>query len=486
MQRVVIWTVMSTLALACGDDGDSDGVAGTPAAAGAQAAGASAGTSVSGSGAVAGTTAGAAAGVSAGSAGAAAGTTAGTVAGMTAGTVAGMGAAGTAAEVDAGTDSGMQTPTATVCSTPVPNMNPGNECPSGDPVALKATLISDALSRPVFVTAAPGDNERLFVVERGGAIRIIDSTGALLATPFIDVPMVTPTSRANDERGLLGMAFHPDYPEDPRFFVNYTAGADANTVVRSFEVSADDPNLADSSKGSTVVMIDQPYGNHNGGMVAFGPDGCLFVGTGDGGLANDPLSAGQDMGTPLGKILRFDVDNPSSAAPGNMTGGNPHIWDYGIRNAWRFSFDRETGDLYIGDVGQDAWEEISVEAAGTGHKNYGWSIAEGNHCSGCNLADYEPAVDEYPHGGGDDCVIGGYVYRGSAIPSLVGWYLHADNGSNRVRAFVWNGSGRCGDRTLEITSQLSVSGDITSFGEGADGELYLTTISGNLYKIEAQ
>jgi glucose/arabinose dehydrogenase len=194
-------------------------------------------------------------------------------------------------------------------------------------------------------------------------------------------------------------------------------------------------------------------------------------------------------------MLRLDVDNPDATAPGNLPGGFAHIWDYGLRNPWRFSFDRNTGDLYIGDVGQGAWEEIDVEPAGSGQKNYGWPAAEGNHClsGGCTLSNYEPAVDEYPHASGNDCVVGGYVYRGSAIPSLQGYYVYGDNGPGAggrrtIRAFVWDGNGRCGDETIELSSRdnITLAGEIASFGEDNAGELYITTTSGQLYKLQAQ
>jgi glucose/arabinose dehydrogenase len=223
-------------------------------------------------------------------------------------------------------------------------------------------------------------------------------------------------------------------------------------------------------------------------MLAFGPDGCLFLGSGDGGGSGDPNGNGQRTDTPLGKILRVDVDNPTTAAPGNLAGaGYPHIWDYGIRNPWRFSFDRMTGDLYIGDVGQGAWEEVDVEPKGSGGHNYGWNEAEGNHCYGgsCTLGDFVGAVDEYAHANNDNCVVGGYVYRGTRIPSLQGWYLHADNGSNRIRAFVWDGAGACRPFTLSDRDSISVDGDITSFGEDAAGEIYVVT-STSVYRIDPQ
>jgi glucose/arabinose dehydrogenase len=240
-------------------------------------------------------------------------------------------------------------------------------------------------------------------------------------------------------------------------------------------------------------------------MVAFGADDCLYVGAGDGGGRDDQHGAtgnGQDMDVLLGKMLRIDVDDHENNAPGNMTGAATHVWDIGLRNPWRFSFDRMTGDLYIGDVGQDAREEVNVEAAGDGGKNYGWRIAEGSICrpdgmSGGDNSDcvqgelanmFEMPVTEYMHGGGDDCIVGGYVYRGSAIPSLQGWYLYADNGGGKkIRAFTWDGQGTCGKEPILLSERdsLSPAGDITSFGEDNAGELYITTLAGNLYRIDA-
>jgi glucose/arabinose dehydrogenase len=308
----------------------------------------------------------------------------------------------------------------------------------------------------------------------------------------------------NGEYGLLGLAFHPDFPEDPRIFLNYTidsAGGDppgsfGRTRVASYEVRSDDPDSVDLATEQVLYEMVQPQGNHNGGMLAFGPDGCLFVGTGDGGNSNDMGSGhssqgnGQDLDNGLGKILRIDQDDPENAPPGNMSGaGEPMIWDYGIRNAWRFSFDRETGDLYIGDVGQGAREEIDVSPKGVGNVNWGWPILEGTACGpigDCDTDGLEPPVHEYGRSGGD-CVIGGYVYRGSEIPSLVGWYIYGDNGPGRhIRALTWDGTSSCDDPLLlHDRDGLDLPSDISSFGEDAQGELYVTTIGGGVYRFEA-
>jgi hypothetical protein len=236
----------------------------------------------------------------------------------------------------------------------------------------------------------------------GGSIVVVDRDGQNLGE-FLDVQV---TSGFN-EQGLLGLAFDPRYQDNGRFFINYTIddGFGVQTRIESYLVSASDPNVADPTSQELLFSFDQPQQNHNGGMLAFGPDGCLFASTGDGGGGNDPNGNGQMLSTPLGKLLRFDPDDPDNGAPGNLSAAVPHIWDYGLRNPWRFSFDRMTGDLYIGDVGQDHWEEVDVEPAGTGQVNYGWKVMEGMHCrgatgapTGCDTSGLTLPVDEYVTG----------------------------------------------------------------------------------------
>ena len=241
------------------------------------------------------------------------------------------------------------------------------------------------LSAPVDVANAGDGSGRLFVVEQGGKIRIVRD-GALVERPFLDIGgRIT----SGGERGLLGLAFHPDYPTDPRFFVDYT-DRDGNTVVSSFRVSATDPDVADPGSESILLHVDQPFANHNGGGLGFGPDGDLYIALGDGGSEGDPQGNGQRLDTLLAKILRIDVDGGAAAgAPYGIpadnpfvgtAGAKPEIWLYGLRNPWRFRFDRQTGDLWIGDVGQDAWEEIDVARAGVGGLDFGWNRTEGFHC----------------------------------------------------------------------------------------------------------
>jgi glucose/arabinose dehydrogenase len=336
----------------------------------------------------------------------------------------------------------------------------------------------------VLVGGAPGDPAtRLFVVEQYGAIQILES-GAALSEPFLDVSDLVSTI---GEQGLLGLAFHPGYAQNGRFFVNYT-NHDGDTVVAEYKRSSD-PNKADPTPVKTLLTIDQPYPNHNGGNVVFGPDGFLYIGMGDGGLADDPNGNGQDPDSKLGKMLRIDVDNYPAAPPGNVPGGDPDVWDLGMRNPWRWSFDACTGDLYIGDVGQDAWEEIDVEPAGEGNKNYGWDVMEGTHChepsSGCDQTGLTMPVIEYPHGA--DCsVTGGFVYRGAAIPNLVGTYFYGDYCTGNIWTFKWK-DGAISEQA-DLTSDLESAGTtISSFGQDTAGELYVCDHEGgHVYRIDAE
>ena len=334
------------------------------------------------------------------------------------------------------------------------------------------------LSSPLFVTAPPGDEDRLFIVEQGGRIRIFEN-GALNAVPFLDVSAIT---TAGGERGLLGLAFHPDYANNGWFYINHTgassvcAGAAGCTIVARYTVSGD-ADLADAGSREEIIEIAQPFSNHNGGCVAFGPDGYLYIGMGDGGSGGDPQNNGQNGGALLGKILRLDVD---SGLPYSIPADNPfvgvgafldEIWAYGVRNPWRFSFDRATDDLWIGDVGQNAWEEIDFQpAASAGGENYGWRLMEGAHCynppSNCDPGGLTYPIWEYNHSG--QCsVTGGYVYRGTAIPELIGKYIFSDYCSGDFWAFDKSDSSN-----VQILPDQAV-GNVVSFGEDAAGELYV-------------
>jgi len=346
-------------------------------------------------------------------------------------------------------------------------------------------LVTGALSAPLFVTAPPGDTSRLFVVEQGGRIRVLVHD-TLLPGPFLDV---SGHIRAGGEQGLLSLAFHPAFAQNGRFFVYFT-DPDSNTRVVRYQVSAD-PNVADSTSGDTILAVPQPFANHNGGLLVFGPDGKLYVGLGDGGSGGDPFGNGQRLGTVLGKILRLDVDLPAPYVPADnpfvgTAGARDEIWLYGLRNPWRFSFDRTTGDLYIGDVGQNTWEEVDVltSRGSPGGQNLGWNVMEGNHCyapPSCNRAGLVPPVTEYGHAEG--CAItGGYVARGGRVPALEGLYLYGDYCGGWVRSFRYAGGQATESRDWP---SLAVTGGLSSFGEDPKGDLYITSLSGSLYRIVA-
>lgn len=339
--------------------------------------------------------------------------------------------------------------------------------------------IPGPFDQPVFVTAPAGD-PRLFIVDQPGRIWIVKD-GKRLDTPFLDI---TSDVGFGGERGLLGLVFHPDYGANGRFFVDYTNRA-GDTQVVAFEVSSD-PDRSDAASATTVLSVEQPARNHNGGWLAFGPDGYLYIGMGDGGGGGDTYRNGQNRETLLGAILRIDVDagEPYTIPPINPFaggGGAPEIFLYGLRNPWRADFDGD--DLYIADVGQSAWEEISVIGIDNAGANLGWPIMEGSHCFrrlGCGRADLVPPIHEYSHR--DGCSItGGFVYRGDAIPALVGHYLYSDYCAGFLRSFRYEG-GVVQD-TTDWTEAVGTLGQVTSFGEDGFGELYVTVIDGPVYKI---
>ncbi len=363
------------------------------------------------------------------------------------------------------------------------------------PIPITTALVATGLSQPLFVTSPPGDRERLFVVEQVEArIRIVRQ-GVLLDMPFLDID--DRVSDLGGERGLLGLAFHPDYAVNGQFFVNYTLpGIPGDTQISRFIVGAD-PDLAVPESEVKVLRIDQPFSNHNGGMLAFGPrDHLLYIASGDGGSGNDPLNKGQSLDTLLGKILRLDVNAATYAIPPSnpfvgRNGARAEIWAYGLRNPWRMSFDRLTGDLYVADVGQNAREEVNVQpATSPGGENYGWRVAEGFACRGgggeCGTNQgFTPPVLDYGRSDGGS-VTGGYVYRGVAIPDLRGTYFFGDFVSDRVWSFRYVSPGIEGfqERTAEVapTSGPAIE-SIASFGEDARGELYIVSLKGQVFKI---
>ncbi|MGH7507730.1 MAG: PQQ-dependent sugar dehydrogenase, partial [Longimicrobiales bacterium] len=332
------------------------------------------------------------------------------------------------------------------------------------------------LGSPVHLTAPAGD-DRLFIVEQEGRIRIIED-GELRSTPFLDL---TDRVRAGGERGLLSMAFHPDYTTNHTFFVYYT-DRDGDTRVERYTTTAD-PAVADPSSASLVLAVDQPFSNHNGGLLTFGPDGMLYIGLGDGGSGGDPHGHGQNRATLLGSILRVDVDGdePYAIPPDNpfvsTASARPEIWAYGLRNPWRFTIDAASGDLYIADVGQGQWEEVNVVDATAGGLNFGWNLMEGAHCFASDNCDRDGLVLpvlEYDHG--DGCsVTGGLVYRGTTIPEIVGHYFYADYCAGWVRSFRWDGQAVVDEREWSFGS----IGEIYAFGEDAAGELYVLASGSN-------
>jgi glucose/arabinose dehydrogenase len=341
--------------------------------------------------------------------------------------------------------------------------------------------VVNGLAFPLDFAGPPGDPSRQFVAEKGGRVRVLRD-GVLLDAPFLDL---SGRVSGGTEQGLLGIAFHPGYPSDPRFFVNYTDQA-GDTHVASFRVSAN-PDVATAS-GADVLVVHQPFANHNGGGLAFGPDGFLYIGLGDGGSEGDPLGNGQSLSTLLGKMLRIDVDggSPYAIPAGNpflgTAGARGEIWSYGLRNPFRFSFDRGTGDLYIGDVGQDAREEIDFASSRSGGQNYGWNRTEGTLCFGassCNRDGITFPIAEYGHDAGC-AVTGGYVYRGTAIPALQGEYFFGDFCSGFVRSLHVAGGSASGQRDWP---RLAPGDSITSFGQDAAGELYVVTGGGMVFRI---
>ena len=360
-------------------------------------------------------------------------------------------------------------------------------------VELEPAFPNLTFSQPVDIQH-PGDGtDRLFVVEKPGVIRVFaNDVDVSTASIFLDIQ-----DRVDDsggEMGLLGLAFHPQYETNGQFFVNYTAGGPRRTVIARFSVDPGDPNGAEPGSEVILLEVDQPFGNHNAGQIQFGPeDGYLYFGLGDGGSGGDPEENGQDRSTLLGSMLRIDVDapagdrmygippdNPLVGADCGPAGCREEIWAYGFRNPWRFSFDPHTGRLWLGDVGQGSYEEIDIVEAGG---NYGWDVMEGAHCyepgTGCDRAGLVLPVWEYDHGLGFS-VTGGYVYRGSDVPELVGRYVFGDYGSGRIWMLPVD------DVEAGATQLMDTDHNVTTFGVDAQGELYVAdyaTTSGVLYRF---
>ncbi len=356
---------------------------------------------------------------------------------------------------------------------------------------LTTVQIGTGYDRPLFLTHAPGDTTRLFIVEQDGAIKIIKN-GVQLATPFIDLDPIVLSS--GNEQGLLGLAFHPDYANNGFFYVNYTRNGDGATIVAKYAVSVN-PDIASTTALDTLLIVEQPFSNHNGGMMAFHPfDGYLYVGFGDGGDSNDPFNLSQNVDSLLGKLIRIDVDTTDGyrIPPSNpFFGGSsprPEIWATGLRNPWRWSFDRFNGVLWIADVGQNAIEEINFEPdTAAGGRNYGWRLKEGTSCnipsSNCDPGNVTTnPISQYTHASGRCSITGGYIYRGCAIPDLQGAYFYGDFCTGEIFSIRYNGSTVSDSVNRDAT--LGVPNfSLVSFGEDAVGELYIVRRDGNIRKI---
>jgi glucose/arabinose dehydrogenase len=380
-------------------------------------------------------------------------------------------------------------PSATQAATP--SASPPLPSPTAATVtkgSFKLTRVAAGLKSPVYVTAAGDGSGRLFIVEQPGRILVMKD-GQVLPRPFLDIHSLV---AFGGERGLLGLAFHPDFGLNGVFVVDYTrsSGHVGDTVIARYK-AVPGSDVADPTSAQVLMVISQPQSNHNGGMVTFGPDRYLYIGMGDGGAGGDvgaghaPQGNGQSLTTLLGKLLRIDVGATGSYAipptnPRISSTARREIWAYGLRNPWRFSFDRATGALYIGDVGQNAWEEIDVRPSPSkGGENYGWPVLEGTHTyrGGRLTGDVKP-VTQYSHSGGDCSVSGGYVYRGQKIPSMFGFYLFGDYCSGLVRTLV-NFQGQWRTSVLLDTPYF-----ISSFGQDEAGELYLVNLGGEVYRFD--
>jgi glucose/arabinose dehydrogenase len=362
-----------------------------------------------------------------------------------------------------------------------PTQPPDDE-PAFDPeaVSLDVELVADGFNQPLFVTHAGDGSDRIFVVERGGSIRLL--SGELL------LDITGRVTSSGTEQGLLGLAFHPSFADNRWLYVNYT-DLNGDTVVSRFEMTGE--GIIDPGSEHIILTQEQPAGNHNGGMIDFGPDGYLYIGLGDGGGSYDTFETAQDLQSLLGKLLRIDVnaeDEPYAVPSDNPFVTNddarPEIWAYGLRNPWRFAFDTETGDLHIADVGQNMFEWVHFQPAGSaGGENYGWPIFEGDYClieERCDEPGFVEPVAVYAHADGLGCaIIGGYVYRGDEFPNLWGAYLYSDLCSGNIWTLA-----RDADGEWQSTLMPQIGGRISSFGKDESGNIYIIDLAGgNIYRI---
>ena len=397
------------------------------------------------------------------------------------------------------------TPTPSATATPVPSVGSATSVPTVSSATSTSTAVSAtpvpvnvplpnvrvevvfpsvSFDRMVYLTHPDGIDDRLYLVLQPGRIMVFDN----VANPPAPETFLDIRSRVSDrgnEEGLLGLAFDPDYQDNGYFYVYYSAASPRRSVIARYQVSADTREV-DPSTEKIIMEIGQPFSNHNGGHVTFGPDGYLYVGLGDGGSGGDPRGHGQNLRTLLGTIIRIDVstldETGSYAVPSDnpfvgVEGARPEIWAYGLRNPWRFSFDRETGELWAGDVGQNKLEEIDIVTKGG---NYGWNIMEGTSCfrdNSCDSDELVPPVAEYGRDGGCS-VTGGYIYRGSRNPSLVGAYVYGDFCTGRIWALRHDGS-RVTEQEEIVDSDLQIS----SFAEGPDGEVYVLSFTGKIARL---
>ena len=378
---------------------------------------------------------------------------------------------------------------------------------------LSSVLIADGYKKPVFITSSPNNAKLLYIVEQAGLIKLIND-GKKLSRPFFDInKRVVNPNRPGDERGLLGFAFHPNHTNNGKFYINYMDN-DGNTIISEF--STNSKLRADHKSERIILKLKQPYGNHNGGDIQFGPDGYLYISIGDGGKAGDPLNAGQDLSSLFGKIIRIDIEQKPYGIPKSnpffgQKGKREEIWAWGLRNVWRFSFDKQTGDKYLADVGQNKWEEVNFEPASSeGGLNYGWRIMEANHCydpkENCPTEGLIKPIIEYPNDANhpafafriieelsfsetdvEGCsVTGGYVYRGQKIKSMQGQYIFGDYCSGNIWTLkVVNGKAI---NFKNRTEEINIGGGefttyISSFGQDSDGEIYIIDYNGGIYKL---
>ena len=378
---------------------------------------------------------------------------------------------------------------------------------------LSSVLIADGYKKPVFITSSPNNAKLLYIVEQAGLIKIIND-GKKLSRPFFDInKRVVNPNRPGDERGLLGFAFHPNHTNNGKFYINYMDN-DGNTIISEFSTNSE---LRANHKSERIILkLKQPYGNHNGGDIQFGPDGYLYISIGDGGKAGDPLNAGQDLSSLFGKIIRIDIEQKPYGSPKSnpffgQKDKREEIWAWGLRNVWRFSFDKQTGDKYLADVGQNKWEEVNFEPASSkGGLNYGWRIMEANHCydpkENCPTEGLIKPIIEYPNDAihpafafriieelsfsetdVEGCsVTGGYVYRGQRIKSMQGQYIFGDYCSGNIWTLkVVNGKAI---NFKNRTEEINIGGGefttyISSFGQDSDGEIYIIDYNGGIYKL---